>query len=355
MAKIILENITHIYAKGQPPALEDVNMVIEDKSRNALLGPSGCGKTTLLKIICGLLKPTKGRIYFDDEDVTDLPPEKRNIAIIFQFPVVYNMSVYDNLMFPLRNLKIPVEEKKKKVLEVAESLGLSNLLRAQANRLGPADRQRVALGRVLVRSPKAFLFDEPLSSIEPEKKVILKTEIKRIQEKLNQTTIYVTHDQTEALTFADKIAVMDKGRVLQYDTVENIYARPKNVFVGFFIGFPGMNTLDGQIKDDMIDLQDFSIKLPKNWVPPKDMTNVKVGIRPEHIQVSIEPKQDWYCFRVFACSQTVKGFNILHLTTDHQTIKVRSNLFVEEGSKVWVNFPPEYIHLFDEKGERISM
>ncbi|MEM3713455.1 MAG: ABC transporter ATP-binding protein [Nitrososphaeria archaeon] len=352
MVKITLENVTHIYNKG-PPALEDVTLTFQDKSTNALLGPSGCGKTTLLKIICGLLKPTKGRIYFDNRDVTDLPPEERDIAIVFQFPVVYNMSVYENLMFPLLNIKMSKEEKIKKVQRVAESLGLSNLLNVHAPSLGPADRQRVALGRALVRSPKAFLFDEPLSSIEPEKKVILKSEIKKIIDKIEQTTIYVTHDQTEALTFAEKIAVMDRGRVVQYDTKENIYLRPANTFVGFFIGSPGMNFLLGQLEGNVIDFKDFQIRLPDKFKLSKRITTIKFGIRPEHVQVSAEKVDGWHCFTVMACEPTGKGYNIIYLKTDNQTIKARTILSPSEGSKVWVEFPFEYINLFDENGDRI--
>jgi len=355
MAKIVLENVTHVYNKGAPPAVEDVNIVFEDKSTNALLGPSGCGKTTLLKIICGLLKPTKGRVYFDDEDVTDLPPEKRNVAIVFQFPVVYSMSVYDNLMFPLLNLKIPKEEKRKKVLEAAKAVGVSHLLNVYAPRLGPADRQRVALGRVLVRNPNVFLFDEPLSSIEPEKKVLLKSEIKRIQETLKQTTIYVTHDQTEALTFAKKVAIMNKGKILQYDTIENIYSKPRNVFVGYFIGSPGINILIGRIKGNIIDFKDFQFKLPNKIKLPENIVDVQFGIRPENVQISLEEKKGWYSFKVEACEPSGKGYNILHLSTRHQIIKARSNLSPSEGSKVWVNFPIKYIHLFDKDGNRINI
>jgi len=354
MAKIVLENITHSYNKDVP-AVEDVNAVFEDQTTNALLGPSGCGKTTILKIICGLLKPTKGKVYFDDQDVTDLPPEKRNVAIVFQFPVVYSMSVYDNLMFPLLNLKIPKEEKKKKVLEVAEMVGVSHVLNAHAPRLGPAERQRVAIGRVLIREPKVFLFDEPLSSIEPEKKAVLKTEIKKIQKKLKQTTIYVTHDQTEALTFAEKVAIMDKGRLLQFDTVENIYMKPAAAFIGFFIGSPGMNIIDGKVKDGSIDFGDFVFKLPKTMKLPSGLSDVKLGIRPEHVEVSTVEKSGWYKFIVDAYEPAGKGFGIIHISTDHHDIKVRSEQMVEELTPIWVNFPTQFVHIFDQNGMRVNV
>lgn len=354
MAKVTLEDITHSY-DGKTNAIEDVNLTFEDRTTNAILGPSGCGKTTILKIIAGLLKPTEGRIYFDDQDVTELPPEERNVAIVFQFPVVYSMSVYDNLMFPLLNLKIPKEEKKRKVLEVAKSIGLENVLNSHAPSLGPADKQRVAIGRVLIREPRVFLFDEPLSSIEPDRRVALKTEIKRIQEKLQQTTIYVTHDQTEALTFAEKVAIMDKGRVAQFDTVENIYAKPNTVFVGFFIGSPGMNILEGENKGNVIDLRDFTIKLPSNLKLPEAVRKVKVGIRPEHIEVSAKEKKDWARFKVETFEDLGKGFGILHIATNSHRIRARSTMLIPEGSDVWINFPLKYVSFFDEEGKRVNI
>jgi len=354
MTKITLENITHSY-DGKTNAVEDINLTFDHGSKSAILGPSGCGKTTLLKIIAGILKPTKGKICFDDQDVTGLPIEQRNVAMVFQFPVVYSMSVFDNLMFPLLNVKIPKEEKKMKVLKVAESLGLTHLLKEHASKLGPADRQRVAIGRALVREPNVFLFDEPLSSVEPERRIALKIEIKKIQEKLKQTTIYVTHDQNEALTFAEKIAVMDAGKVVQFDTVENIYQEPNTTFVGVFIGSPGMNILEGYNKGDVIDLEDFSIKLPQNMKIPENIKKVKVGIRPEHVEVSNKEKSGWACFKVGVFEDLGKGFGILHIVTNNHTIRVRSSVAIPEGSNVWVNFPPNRLHFFNEEGKRITL
>ncbi|MEM2122958.1 MAG: ABC transporter ATP-binding protein [Candidatus Bathyarchaeia archaeon] len=354
MARVTLEDITHSY-NGKSNAVEDVNLTFEDRTASAILGPSGCGKTTILKIIAGLLQPTKGRIYFDDQDVTELPPEQRDVAIVFQFPVVYSMSVYDNLMFPLLNLNISKEEKRRKVLEVAESIGLKDLLDRHAPSLGPADKQRVAIGRVLIRKPKVFLFDEPLSSIEPDRRVYLKTEIKRIQETLQQTTIYVTHDQTEALTFAEKVAVMEMGKVAQFDTVDNIYAKPNTAFVGFFIGSPGMNILDGENLGDSVNLRDFSIILPPNIKLPENVKKVKVGIRPEHVEVSAKERKDWACFKVETFEDLGKGFGILHIITDSHRIRARSTIFIPEGSNVWINFPLRHVSFFDEEGKRINI
>ena len=352
MAKITLENLAHSY-DGKINAVEDINITFENKTTNAMLGPSGCGKTTLLKIITGLLSPTQGKVYFNDQDVTELPPEKRNVAIVFQFPVVYSMSVEENLMFPLINLKIPKEEKRRKVQDVAESLGLESIIKENAPRLGPADRQKVSIGRVLVREPSVFLFDEPLSSIEPEKRTGLKTQIKRIQEKLGQTTIYVTHDQTEALTFAKNVAIMDKGKIAQFDTVENIYANPNTVFVGFFIGSPGMNILEGHNKGDKIDLKDFSLKAPSGVKIPAAVTTMKIGVRPEHVEVRDKAKPAWHPFTVEAYEDLGKGFGILHITTNSHKIRARTTIPFSPGEKAWINFTPGRIHLFDDQGQRI--
>jgi len=353
LAKIVFDNISHSYDKGKNWALKDINMTFPDKSRNGLLGPSGCGKTTLLKIICGLEKPSTGKVYFDDQDVTEMTPEERNIAIVFQFPVVYNLTVYNNLMFPLMNTKQSKEEKDKKVMKVADAFGLKNILNRQATSLGPADRQRVALSRVLVREPRAFLFDEPLSSIEPENKPALKAEIKHVQETLGQTTVYVTHDQTEALTFAENIAIMDVGKVAQFDSVEKIYAKPASTFVSYFIGSPGMNLIDGTLKGNKVDFSDFTIDLPSSWKIPSNITEVKLGIRPEHLVISQEKKAGWTPFTVDLFEEQGKGFGIATLASDHIQIKGRSSILLEEGTKAWVSFPAQYLHLFDKEGKRI--
>ncbi len=354
MAKIVFDNISHSYDKGKTWALKDINMTFPDKSRNGLLGPSGCGKTTLLKIICGLEKPSTGKVLFDDQNVTEMRPEERNIAIVFQFPVVYNLSVRNNIMFPLMNTKLSKEEKDKKVTEVAEAFGLKRILDRQATSLGPADRQRVALSRVLVREPKAFLFDEPLSSIEPENKPALKAEIKHVQETLGQTTVYVTHDQTEALTFAENIAIMDVGKVAQFGSVEDIYAKPASTFVSYFIGSPGMNLIDGTLKGNKVDLScGFTLDLPSGWKIPTNVTEVKLGIRPEHLVISQEKKAGWYPFTVDVFEEQGKGFGVASLTSDDVQIKARSSILLEEGIKVWVSFPVQYLHLFDKEGKRI--
>jgi len=353
MVKITLENVTHYY--GKEMALEDISITFEDGVSSALLGPSGCGKTTMLKIICGLLKPTKGRVYFDEEDVTDVPPEERNVAIVFQFPVVYPMSVEKNLMFPLLNLKISTEEKKRRIREVAELIGIKHLLDKSAKALGPADKQRVALARALVRDPKLFLFDEPMSSIEPEQRAILKSELKKLVGRLRKTSIFVTHDQTEAITFAQKIAVMTKGHVVQYGTYEEIYDKPKTEFVAFFIGYPGMNILEAEIVNNDIIIDGHRMRIPPRFKVPEETRRIKLGVRPEHINVSTEERPGWIPVNVEAVEDLGNGVAILELRLGRKIFKAKtSSAEIEEAlRKVWIEIPEEKIHLFDLNGERL--
>jgi len=265
------------------------------------------------------------------------------------------MTVLQNLMFPLLNVKeMTKEEKREKALTAAEILGLTPILSESAPGLGPADRQRTALGRALVRKPNIFLFDEPLSSIEPDQRSLLKTKIKETQQELQQTSVYVTHDQTEALTFAEKVAIMDMGRIAQYDTVENIYEKPSNTFVAFFVGFPGMNILEGTLKENKILLKDFDVEIPEKTRLPKSLTEVKVGIRPEHIEISTEKKRGWIPFKSELFENLGKGFGVLHLATKNHQITARSTFSVPPGSDIWVNFPTNYLHLFNPEGKRLD-
>ena len=238
MARIDLRGLAHSYkaAPAEPTdyALRQMDMAWEDGGAYALLGPSGCGKTTLLNIISGLIHPSQGRVLFDSRDVTDLAPQQRNIAQVFQFPVIYDtMTVFDNLAFPLRNRKLGEAEVKSRVNEVAEMLELGADLNRRASRLGADAKQKISLGRGLVRQDvAAILFDEPLTVIDPHIKWILRRKLKQIHKRYKLTLIYVTHDQAEALTFADRVVVMYEGRVLQEGTPQELFERPLHRFVG---------------------------------------------------------------------------------------------------------------------------
>ena len=256
MAQISLQDLRHSYLtvpKGDEDwALKHMNVEWSDGGAYALLGPSGCGKTTLLSTISGLLTPTEGRVLFDGAEVTDIPPDRRNIAQVFQFPVVYDtMTVYNNLAFPLRNRGMAEAELDKKVREIAAMLDLEDTLKKRASGLTADGKQKISLGRGLVRSDvNAILFDEPLTVIDPHLKWILRSKLKELHQRIGTTMIYVTHDQTEALTFADQVVVMHEGTVVQIGTPVDLFERPKHTFVGHFIGSPGMNvlpcTLDGE-------------------------------------------------------------------------------------------------------------
>ena len=247
MAKITLKKLSHSYLPKQNNdsdwALRGVDIDWKDGGAYALLGPSGCGKTTLLNIISGLLKPTKGGVFFDDKDVTTLNPVERDIAQIFQFPVIYDtMTVYDNLAFPLKNRGLSETEIDAKVKEIGAMLELTPTLNNKASGLTADGKQKISLGRGLVRSyVNVIMFDEPLTVIDPHLKWVLRSKLKELHQKINRTMIYVTHDQIEALTFADQVVVMHEGQIVQTGTPVELFEKPKNTFVGHFIGSPGMN------------------------------------------------------------------------------------------------------------------
>jgi glycerol transport system ATP-binding protein len=249
MARIEFEDLAHAYRPNpQRPedyALRPMSMTWQDGGAYALLGPSGCGKTTLLNIISGLVRPSAGRVLFDGRDVTTLPTEARNIAQVFQFPVIYDtMTVHDNLAFPLRNRRLPESEVRSRVQQVAELLELTPDLRTRASGLSADMKQKISLGRGLVRKDvAAILFDEPLTVIDPHLKWQLRSKLKQIHHELKLSLIYVTHDQVEALTFADQVVLMYEGAVVQAGTPQALFEEPEHTFVGYFIGSPGMNLL----------------------------------------------------------------------------------------------------------------
>ncbi|MBA4683352.1 MAG: ABC transporter ATP-binding protein, partial [Pseudomonas sp.] len=252
MAEIRLHNLAHSYSAApnapQDYAIREMNHVWQQGGAYALLGPSGCGKSTLLNIISGLLSPSQGEVQFDGKAVNTLSPQERNIAQVFQFPVVYDtMTVFDNLAFPLRNQGMDEARVMSKVHEIAEVLELHPLLHKKARNLTADEKQKVSMGRGLVRDDvSAILFDEPLTVIDPHLKWKLRRKLKQIHEQFNITMVYVTHDQLEASTFADKIAVMYGGQIVQFGTPRELFERPGHTFVGYFIGSPGMNLIEVQ-------------------------------------------------------------------------------------------------------------
>ncbi|MBN2406392.1 MAG: sn-glycerol-3-phosphate ABC transporter ATP-binding protein UgpC [Elusimicrobia bacterium] len=263
MAEVVLKNVGKVYS-GDVRAVKDINLEIIDKQFCVLVGPSGCGKSTILRMIAGLEEITEGDIYIEGERVNDIPPKDRNIAMVFQSYALYpHMTVYENMSFVLRLKKYPKDEIDKRVRSAAKILGLDNLLSRRPKALSGGQRQRVAVGRAIVRNPKVFLFDEPLSNLDAKLRVQMRTELKKLHEKLQATMIYVTHDQVEAMTMGNKIAVLKEGILQQVADPLTLYYRPVNKFVAGFIGSPPMNFMDVKLtkKDDGIWIEKGTFKL----------------------------------------------------------------------------------------------
>ncbi len=297
MAKIELSNISHTYNPNDNNptyALNPFSMTWEDGKRYAILGPSGCGKTTMLNIVSGLVRPSKGNILFDENDVTDLITEERNIAQVFQFPVIYNtMTVYDNLAFPLRCRNFADQKIKERVKSVSDTLRLSSFLNSPARKLTADQKQLISLGRGLVREDVAgVLMDEPLTVIDPDLKFRLRRNLKEINEQYKTTLVYVTHDQNEAMTFADNIIVMDQGEIVQVGLPKDLFEKPRTTFVGYFIGSPAMNLFNSEIlSDNSIKFNNDTIKTKTDLSKIKDK-NVKLGIRSEFIKIATDQKEN---------------------------------------------------------------
>ncbi|MEB3097269.1 ABC transporter ATP-binding protein [Achromobacter sp. D10] len=293
MAQIELD-LSHSYV-ADPKTDEDYALLplaftFRDGGAYALLGPSGCGKTTLLNCVSGLLRPSHGRILFDGQDVTDKTPQARNIAQVFQFPVVYDtMTVAENLAFPLRNRGMAPKLIRERVGRIAEMLEMSQVLDRRASGLTADAKQKISLGRGLVRSEvSAILFDEPLTVIDPQLKWELRRKLKEIHHEFKLTLIYVTHDQTEALTFADEVMVMARGRAVQVGTADDLFQRPAHTFVGHFIGSPGMNFLPAQWRDGGLEVGRSRIGGLPETVAARltGVGPVKLGVRPEYLRIA---------------------------------------------------------------------
>jgi glycerol transport system ATP-binding protein len=357
MAQIELRNIWHSYENNDIYAISDVNITYEDGSAIALLGPSGCGKTTILSLVTGLLKPTRGQVLFDGVDVTHLSPKERHIALVFQFPVLYeSMSVYGNLAFPLVNDGMGSREIKERVTEVAEIMGITHLLRNSSKSLTPADKQRVALGRGIVRpNTSAVLLDEPLTVIDPKAQWGLRRKLKEVQEELNMTMIYVTHDQHEALTFAENVTIMNAGEIVQTGTPEQLHEKPENIFVGYFIGSPGMNVLECEYDAGTFSFDGNSFSVSDKLADQlRDHGKfITVGIRPEYVELFTSEQKK-------AISGTVKlvddvaAYKVITIRLGTVEIKGRAqeSLKIEDGSSVWIRLPEQHL-MFYKNGKII--
>ena len=347
MARIELD-LAHAY-KPNPQqdsdyALLPLKMTFEDGGAYALLGPSGCGKTTMLNIMSGLVAPSSGSVQFDGLDVTQATPQQRNIAQVFQFPVIYDtMTVFENLAFPLRNRKMPTEKIKQRVGEIAEMLELSGQLNQRAAGLAADAKQKISLGRGLVRSDvSAVLFDEPLTVIDPHLKWQLRRKLKQIHRELKLTLIYVTHDQVEALTFADQVVVMTRGRAVQVGSAADLFERPSHTFVGNFIGSPGMNFIAGEVEADKVLVAGVPLALPLRQALP--LGHIKLGIRPEYL-VPVPAQSPGALPLTVNQVQDVGTHLILTAGVAGQTLKARlpvSTRPLQAGDTVWLQVIGEH-------------
>ena len=347
MASITLDRIAHAYGQARDEddyALKRLDLRWEQGRAYALLGPSGCGKTTLLNIISGLVQPSEGRLLFDGRDVTGLPTEQRNIAQVFQFPVIYDtMTVAQNLAFPLRNRGMAKAAARDRAEHIAGLLGLSDVLDRRARNLTADAKQKISLGRGLVRADvSALLLDEPLTVIDPALKWELRSKLKALHRALDLLMIYVTHDQTEALTFADQVVVMNEGRVLQVGTPAELFERPAHTFVGYFIGSPGMNLLDAAVANGkpIVAGREVEVAAAGATVP---QGRIQLGIRPDFATITAGPGHPVQVMRVDDLGRRrlarvrLDGQDLVATLPDGVSIS---------GSEARVQFDPSRTHLY---------
>jgi multiple sugar transport system ATP-binding protein len=355
MAKVEFKDVDKIYP-GDVKAASDINLIVEDKELLVLVGPSGCGKSTVLRMVAGLEEATNGHIFFDDKDVTDLPPKERDIAMVFQNYALYpHMNVYDNMAFGLKLRKHPKEDIGERVREAAEILGIDKLLERKPKALSGGQRQRVALGRAIVRKPSVFLFDEPLSNLDAKMRVQMRTEIRKLNLDIQTTMIYVTHDQVEAMTLGDRLAVMDRGTIQQVGTPIDLYNRPVNRFVGSFIGSPAMNFVEGDVSggDNPVFETSFTkMPVPERFRSVLGSSKLTLGIRPEDLYVSMSDESDGsfhHIDSVVDVSETLGNEMIFHVDAGGQRLVVREDPDVRasHGDKVRLSIDLDNIHFFD--------
>lgn len=367
MASLSLRHIKKVYP-GNVTAVKDFNMEIEHKEFIVLVGPSGCGKTTTLRMIAGLEEISDGELYIGDKLVNDVAPKDRDIAMVFQNYALYpHMTVYDNMAFGLKLKKLPKSEIDERVKKAAKILEIENLLDRRPKALSGGQRQRVALGRAMVREPKVFLMDEPLSNLDAKLRVQMRTEIAKLHKSLNTTFIYVTHDQTEAMTMGSRIVIMKDGDIQQIDTPQNAYDKPANLFVAGFIGSPQMNVFRGTVVEEggklvlkMTDgtilglTDDIAGKLKDNGYISKE---VYIGIRPEHLhEADIDPLNSNYSEITgkVEVAELMGAETYLHFTKcDKQVIaRVDAKTAKRAGDDVRLQLHWDKIHLFDIETEK---
>ncbi|HDM8191064.1 TPA: sn-glycerol-3-phosphate import ATP-binding protein UgpC [Vibrio harveyi] len=351
MSTLTLSNIAKCYPNGYQ-AIQKLNLNICDGEMVVLVGPSGCGKSTLLRMIAGLEEISSGELKIDTTTVNDLEPGERDIAMVFQNYALYpHMTVYNNMAYGLRNRRTPKAEIERLVHEAAKMLELDHLLDRKPGQLSGGQRQRVAMGRAIVREPKVFLFDEPLSNLDAKLRVQMRLEIKKLQRRLGTTSVYVTHDQVEAMTLADKLVVLNKGNVEQVGTPLEIYDNPASLFVATFIGSPSMNILDGNVGVDGITIDDALLPVSTTNLA---LGEIKLGFRPEHLQISQD--NPWLQVEV-ELIESLGADLLLYCRTeggDSQklVVRVEGHTPIQIGNKLGLDIKPKHVHLFDANTEK---
>jgi multiple sugar transport system ATP-binding protein len=362
MATVTFDKAQRWYPGNDKPTVPGIDLEIGDGEFMVLVGPSGCGKSTTLRMLAGLEEINDGKIFIGDRDVTHVAPKDRDIAMVFQNYALYpHMTVADNMAFALKMAKVPSEERDKRVAEAAKILGLTEYLQRKPKALSGGQRQRVAMGRAIVRNPQVFCMDEPLSNLDAKMRVQTRTDIAKLQSDLGVTTVYVTHDQVEAMTMGDRVAVMNLGELMQVDTPLKLYDKPVNLFVAGFIGSPQMNLLDAKAKDGQGSIGGYLV--PVDPTSSKQLgpqhTNITVGVRPEAwrlvsenagglpVQVTVveELGADGYVYG----NCDVEG------TPSNVIVRVSARDAVSKGDMIYVTTDPREVHVFDtETGERLS-
>jgi multiple sugar transport system ATP-binding protein len=354
---ISLQHVSKTF--GSTRVVDELSLEIADGEFAVLLGPSGCGKTTTLRMIAGLEQATSGEIVIDGDRVNDLPPQRRDIAMVFQSYALYpHMTVAENVAYPLRVRKLNRDQIADQIQRTAAMLEITNLLDRRPRELSGGERQRVALARAIVRHPRAFLMDEPLSNLDAKLRLQMRGELKRLQHQLGTTTVYVTHDQAEAMTLGHRVAVMNKGQLQQFDTPLVIYNEPANRFVAGFVGSPTMNFLDGEI--DIPNRQFVAEQLVLPLTEPQlenfrrqATKRVTLGIRPENIAVSSIEQPDWQRASVYVTElMGSESFVILQLAETKLVARASADFRAETDSPAWLKFDLTKAHWFDETGLR---
>ncbi|MCD6256810.1 ABC transporter ATP-binding protein [Candidatus Aerophobetes bacterium] len=358
MASVKLVNVTKRY--GNLEAIKKINLDIKDGELMVLLGPTGAGKTTTLRSVAGLEHPEEGEIYIGDEKVNGLSPADRDVAFVFQNYSLYpRYTVFENMASPLKARGMDKDRIEKIVKRTADMLHIAHLLQRKPEHLSGGEMQRVALGRALVREPRVFLMDEPLTNLDAKLREEMRGELKRLKSDIGATFFYATPDQAEALSMADRIAVLKNGKIQQVDTPLNIYNHPSNMFIADFLGSPGMNFLPCKIEGRILNIGPGNFKLPlsaKSLRKVEDVSPAEVvfGIRLEDIFISKERQTDWFPAQVDVV-ELMGSWNIVSLRLGENYIKTRANMDFEaaSGDKVWIRLNEKRIHLFDKESERI--